>query len=807
MAEHSALGILLKRYRAAAGLSQEGLAGRAGVSTRAISDLERGLHRMPHPDTLDRLGIALALTSDQRAMLLAAARPEALSASGEPAAPPRAPGVARSSMSPLPIPPTPLIGRQRERQRATTELLNEPGRLLTITGSGGAGKTRLALAIARDLALEFPDGTCYVELAALRDVALVPTAVAAALGLREQADSSRVEHVRAYLRDKRLLLVLDNFEHLLDAAPFVADLLAHSPHLQILVTSRAPLHLRAERTLPLAPLPLFDAVAMFHDRARAVWPDGVYGEPEMAAICERLDCLPLAIELVAAHVRVRSLPQLRNSLARRLPLLHDGAVDLPDRQRTMEDTIGWSYDLLSADQQGCFRALGVFTGGFTLDAAQAICWPGAAHSHEVIATLAALVEASLVQAEAQADGTPRFRLLELVREYADERLRAAGEEETCRRRHAVYYAALADDAVIYGPGPRAADAGLARDLPNARAALEWAEAHREAELGLRLAGFARIWHLRGELSEALSWQQRMLALDAAARQQGQVIASFPLRVRQLYAYARILLALGTFERAHTAAEEALTLARQAGDEDGAADACATLGMIAQARGDLDAAETAFAASATHAEAATHGELRHRALTHLGEIARARGDLQRADVLLCEALAAARETSNTWETAMIVTLLGHTARQRGHFAQARMHYRESLTLFSAFGSPPFLAWCLEGLAATLAAEDDPAPAVRLCAAAAGMRERAGTPLPPGERDEIERLLDDARAAMGEPALHATWTAASALSADQIVAEAMILAGEPPRVPARRDQGARGATASAPASTRKRQSTAG
>ncbi|HKS71066.1 MAG TPA: helix-turn-helix domain-containing protein, partial [Ktedonobacterales bacterium] len=708
MAKPSALGILLKRYRAAAGLAQEGLAERAGVSTRAISDLERGLHRRPHPDTLNRLATTLALSADQRAMLLAAAQPETLAPDDEPAAPPLAPGVAPPAMSPLPIPPTSLIGRQRERQRAVTDLREASTRLLTITGPGGAGKTRLALAIAHDLAAMFPDGTCYVELAALREAARVAAAVAAAVGLRERVDSSFAEQVRTLLRDKRLLLVLDNCEHLLDAAPFVADLLAYCPALAILATSRAPLRLRAERTLPLTSLPLDDAVALFRDRALALWPDGVYDEPEMVAICQRLDCLPLAIELAAAHARVLSLPQLRDSLARRLPLLRDGAADLPDRQRTMEDAIGWSYDLLSEDQRRSFRALGVFVSGCTLDAARAVCWQAdTGESLEGITILAALVDASLLQTETLADGTLRLRPLELVREYAVARLRAAGEDDACQRRHAAYFAALADDAVIYGPGPRATDLGLARELPNARAALEWAEAHHEAELGLRLAGFARIWHLRGELSEALSWQERMLALDAAARQQGHAAAPLPLRVRQLYAGARILLALGAFERAHAAAEEALNLARQAGDEDGAANACATLGMIAQARGDLDAAEAAFAMSAAHAEAAARSQLRHRALTHLGEIARARGDLARADALLREALAAVRDTGNIWETAMIVTLLGHTARQRGHYAQARMHYRESLTLFSAFGSPPFLAWCLEGLAATRAAEDDPA----------------------------------------------------------------------------------------------------
>lgn len=781
MAERLPLGTVLKRYRAAAGLSQERLAERAGVSTRAISDLERGLHRAPHPDTLDRLAGALALSADQRAVLLSAARPELRAAPGALGAT-AAPDPPRTMPSPplLPVPPTSLIGRTHERQRAFAWLRDGTARLLTLTGPGGVGKTRLALELAHSLAPAFPDGISYTELVPLRDASLVPGAIAATLGLREQAGVPLAEQISAHLREKRLLLVLDNCEHLPQAAPLVADLVAHCPRLAILVTSRAPLRLRAERVLPLAPLPLDDAVALFRDRAQAVWPGSRYDEPEIAAICERLDCLPLAIELAAAQVRVLSLPQLHNHLERRLPLLGDGATDLPDRQRTMGDAIGWSYGLLSEEQQRCFRALGVFAGGCTLDAVRTVCWePGTVALHEVLAMLAALVDASLLQTEALPEGALRYRLLELMREYALERLRAAGEEDACQRRHAAYFATLADDAQVYGPGPRAAGVGLVHELPNAREALEWAEVHREAELGLRLAGFARLWHLRGELSEALDWPERMLALDSAVREQGAPAAPLSLRARRLYGSARVLLAAGMPERAEALAREALRTAQDATDADVIGNAYATLGLIAQARGDLDAAELAYVASAGHAKSAAPGNLRYWALTNLAEIARARGDLLRAEELLTEALALARADSNTWETAMIVTLLGHTARKRQQYAQSRVHYRESLAHFSASGSPTFLAWCLEGLAATLAAEGDVAHAVRLSAAAGGMRVHAGTPAPPPERAEIERLLEDARATLGEPVFRAEWAAGSALAPEEVVADALALAEEKPR----------------------------
>lgn len=776
MAEQSALGLVVKQYRAAAGLSQAQLAEQAGISTRAISDLERGLHRTPHAGTLDRLAGALALSAHQRAVLLAAAHPVLSTMSGvSSAAAPAPPQL-------LPVFPTPLIGRTHERQRALDWLRDGTARLLTLSGPGGVGKTRLVWIVAHDLAGAFTDGVCYVELASLRQTSQAPGAIAAALGLREQPGQPLTEQICAHLREKRLLLVIDNCEHLPHVAAFIAELVAHCPHLAVLATSRAPLHLRAERVLPLAPLPLDDAVALFRDRALAVWPDGAYDEPEVAAICTRLDCLPLAIELAAARVRVLALPQLRDHLAHRLPLLRGEAMDLPDRQRTIEDTIAWSYNLLSEEQQRCFRALGVFADSCTLDAAQAVCWDaGTVTPHAALATLAALVDASLLQSEALRDGVVRFRSLELMREYALERLREASEEDDCRSRHATYYAALADDATNFGPGRLADDASLACELPNARAALEWAEADHNARLGLRLAGFTRIWYLRGELSEALRWHERMLVLDRTVRAQGDLSAPLSLRIRKLYGFARILLAAGMLERAEAVAQEALQLAQDLGDADHIGNAYATLGLIAQARGDLDAAAAAFAVSATCAESSAPGNLRHLALTNLAEIARARGDYSGAEELLIEALAAARTVGNILEAAMISTLLGHTARQRGYYAQARSHYHGSLALFSEFGSPTFLAWCLEGLAATFAAESDATHAVRFYSAAAALRECAGTPAPPQERAEIEQILGEAHAWLGDPVFRAEWASAAALPSERIIAEALAVTAQPQDTP--------------------------
>ncbi|HEY6408873.1 MAG TPA: helix-turn-helix domain-containing protein, partial [Ktedonobacteraceae bacterium] len=477
MSEQTPFGTLLRRYRTAAGLTQEALAARAELSARTIADLERGINRTPRYDTFELLMSALDLTAQQRALFWAMVRPEMAMTSVE-----------TPSLSRFPLPPTSLIGREQEMTRALTLLRSNEVRLLTLTGPAGIGKTRLELQIAREMSEHFADGVVFVPLATLRNATQLPGLIAHALGLHESLEDEISEPVKTFLYEKHCLLILDNFEQILEAASYVAVLLSTCPRLSVLVTSRVPLHLRAEQILPLAPLPLEDAATLFQERALAIRPAGVYAPQEVAAICERIDRLPLAIELAAIHVKTFTLPDLYERLTQRLTLLRDGARDLPARQQTMEDAIAWSYDLLTETQQQCFRALGIFVGGWTLVAAEAVCRTKDEKTSEaIILTLAALVDASLVQGDIPVDGPVRFGILELIRDFALQRLRAAGEEEPRRQQHAIYYAQLAESASPEVSGQRVQEATLLQDIPNIRMAMQWAVERQEAALGLRLA--------------------------------------------------------------------------------------------------------------------------------------------------------------------------------------------------------------------------------------------------------------------------------------------------------------------------------
>ena len=757
--QQTSFGALLKHYRVAAGLTQEALAASAGLSARTIADLERGVNRLPRHDTFELLMTALNVTSQQRSLLLAMVRPEMTAAGARTASPSR-----------LPLPPTALIGREQVLTQALSKLQSGEVRLLTLTGPAGIGKTRLALQVARDLEAHFTQGVVFISLAALRDAQLLPFVIARALELHEFSEKDISEHVSTYLREQHCLLVLDNFEQVVEAAPFVANLLSTCPQLFVLVTSRVPLRLRAEHVLSLVPLPVADAVALFQDRATAIQPGRLYASQEVAAICERLDRLPLAIELAAMHVRTLSLPMLYERLTERLALLRNGARDLPTRQQTMEDAIAWSYELLTEAQQRCFRALGVFVGGWTQAAAEAVCCAEKKQaSEETILTLADLVDASLVQVDISVEGQGRFSMLELMRDYALQRLHTAGEEESCRHRHALYFARLSESASSEVPGQRAQEASLLQDVPNMRLATRWAEERQEVALGLRLAIACKgSWFTLGYMSEAEMRFERLLGMSW---QGGAQEVPPGLRAKALYGFGQILLGRGKMERAETIARDALERGRRSGDHGSISSALAILGQTAQRSGKLDEATTFLVESDEHARLGGVPDLRGFTLRNLAELARMRGDLVRATTLYEDALAVAQAMGMTFGVALIMTMLGHLAHQQQHYTLAKARYREGLTLLRAFDSPTYTAWCLEGLAAVICAQGDYARTTRLCAKASALREQGETPLPPAERAVFEQVIATAKAAQEEPAFAREWECGSALTQDEAIDEAL------------------------------------
>lgn len=769
----SSFGALLRRYREAAGLTQEELAVRAGLSVRGISDLERGLRQTPRRDTVELLTDALELPSHQRALLAAAARPAG-------------PGAQRPRSATLAIPHnlpaqlTPLLGRERETRQAVERLSRADVRLLTLTGPGGVGKTRLALAVAESLLDDFEDGVYFVPLASLRDPQLVWQGVADALSLRVTDGQPLADRLRRTLRERRTLLLFDNFEHLLAATPEVVALLEACPQLKALVTSREPLKLAGEHELPIEPLAADAAMQLFVERARAVRPDfapAADDAPLIEAICQRIDRLPLAIELAASWVRVLSLPTLLQRLERRLELLSAGHRDAPERQRTLRGAIAWSADQLSAPERRLFQRLSIFVGGCELDAAEAVCHDPTdepdeepSQQEDALDGLARLVEKRLLRAEPRSDGA-RFSLLETIREYALERLTAAGELESLGRRHAEYYAQVAADLGWIGPDQDARDRRLERELPNARAALAWALEHDEPGLGLRLATpLGRWWYSRGAFDEAERWLRALLALDAQA-----TVRSAPSSLRGAALYALILIALDRrhYDEAEAMAREGLTLAERQGDAARAGNMLAELGHVAEARGDLDTAMRFFEQGLARYQQGGEGAAIGRTLSSLGNLARARGDYPAAQAYLEQALAWSRQRQFSFAIASALTSLGHVACEQGAFARAAALYRESLELYRTLRNPTSLAWCLCGVVITQAAEGQPAryeAAAQLCGAIEGLRAAASAN-ETAAWAPFARASEQARQALGAERFAAAQATGRALSAEQAIAAAL------------------------------------
>ena len=737
---------------------------RAGRQAEALE-----AYRLGRETLVDRLGIdpGPELRHLERAIL--EHDPELLLCSPEPATAadgqqkPRSPW-ARS---------TSLVGRRRE-QREIRVLLSRPDvRLLTLTGAAGTGKTRLALEAMVGVEAEFPDGVVLVELASIRDPNLVAAAIAAALGLGEMPGQGAAEALFAFLRRQQALLVLDNFEQVLAAAPMLSELLTRAPGITVLATSRAPLELADERLYPVSALQLpdptystevgrlrrTDSVRLFVERARDARADFELSESNAAVVaelCVRLDGLPLALELAAARIRLLSPRDILARLGRKLePLRAEPGSGAPDRHRTLRAAIEWSYNLLDTQQQQLFTSLGVFVGGFTLDGAAAVAGDP---ELDIVDGVEPLLHNSLLTTERMVGGEPRFGMLETIHDYALERLEERGDGEAVRHRHARFYLPLAEEAgpALLGPQQLNWLDRLDAERDNLRAALTWATECGEAELGLRIcAALWRYWQLRGTYAEGREWLERLLAGRSgskttraiaqariaslafvqgdheAVRRFGE--ASLPVLRRVtyeekiagvLFVMTNSALALGEVDRASALADEALELAKRTGDLTTETFARYTFGLVLAWRGELDEARLVCEESVRRARQL--GDVRSIAnwLRTLGGIAIAQGESDRARTLFNESLAIHRTLDDQWGISRSTSRLAIVMLEAHDHDAARRMLAESLTIERKMGDRPGLIFNLELCAKLAAAENQPARATRLYACASVLRDSVG-----------------------------------------------------------------------------------
>ena len=707
----------------------------------------------------------------------------------------------------LPMPRTRLIGREHESETVRNVLLDTDVRLVTLTGAGGSGKTRLALHVAAEARERFNDRIWFVSLGSIYDAGLVPSTIAQALGIRQAARKPIEDCLKDAIRESQpMLLVLDNFEQVLAAAPFISALLEASAALKVLVTSRAPLHIYGEREFAVPPLRIPEfreptaletlsqvpAVALFLDRAAAIRPDLVRsGENVRAAaeICARVDGLPLAIELAAARAKVLSPPAMLGRMQSCLELLTGGARDLPARQQTLRKTIEWSYELLDPAERKLFGRLSVFLRGCTLEAAEAVGNARGDLGADVLDTLSALVDKSLLGQCEDPSGEPRFTMLETIREYGLERLAVSGEEKSVRRAHAAYFLVLAEDGGSPVIAEAEAELWLDRfelELDNFRAALDWLTRSDNAEWGLRLAtALLHFWDTRGHRPEGRDRVLTLLALPGVGRTKvraralwaaGILVSDSILRCRELQQQSvEIMRELGDKElitslsalaahcqwdedyaTARRLYEEAAALARELDEPVATGRILNNLAVMVQEQGEYGRARSLYEESLSFFVKA--GDRRGLAwgLNHMGVLASEERNYPLAGSLYERSLATFRELGDRWGISGTLMYLGNLAQDQGDHKLAYSHYRESLRIFQALKNDRGISRVLESFATSAAELGQAERALRLAGAAAGLRQRLGLDeFLVSERRRLSASLDRARSEIDSAGAATAW----------------------------------------------------
>ncbi len=847
MSEIAPFGEWLKRHRKALHMSREELAQRVGCSAITIRKLEadeRRPSRVMAERLAEQLGVPLALR--EAFLNFARTGQTDVAAVSFPVA------TTKSSTAAAPFwniarPATTIIGRERDIETVCAALIEPTTRLVTVIGVAGVGKTRLSLEVATRLREYFSSGVAFVPLAAVLDPASVVDVIAQTLNVTDTG-AAPLDRLIAALGEKRMLLILDNFEQVIGAASQLAQMLSACPHISLLVTSRMPLHVRGEHQISLLPLALPDyahlpdasamaaipAVALFVERVRAVVPQFALSEANTAAvagICARLDGLPLAIELVAARSKVLPPAALleRLSAAERqgsLDLLTKGAVDLPERHRTLRGALDWSYSLLSAPERQLLDRLGVFMGGWSLEAAEAIgieLGPAG-----VLDALETLVDNSLVQAVSVVEGTTRFMMLETVREYALEHVERLPDVEAVRRRHAQFFLALAEEAEphLTGAQQHVWLLRLEQEHPNIRAALRWAVDRRELNLAARLAGsLNRFWYLRGHQVEgrrwldqivalrpqaaltnwresdenaevdAVAWSKALLAAGSLAQDHGDTEAarlfyeeSLSLRQRlsdhrgiaqTLHYLGMLAYDQGDRERSQALFEEVLVHQRAAGDQWGMAHALNNLGVLAAARGDLAVTEQYYTESLAIRRELGDIEGIANSLSNLGAVAHDRGDDDLAEVRFEESLALRRELGNIQGIVSSLHHLGEIHLAKGDFVRAHKRFVEALGLAADLNERRSIARCFEGMArlairqaASVGTPQELARrASRLLGAADVIRQTTGMPRTPIEEAYHTQSIADLGSMLDDATFRAAWTFGRSITLQQSLAYAL------------------------------------